>query len=261
MKGLANLGRSWVVYTLSDPRTPDDVRYIGVTHMKPERRLAYHIRGATEPFCRFRTHSSRWVESLLKQGLIPIMVAIDSGHGEGWEDEIRWIASYKENGFRLTNHSTGGHGPLGCVRSPETREKLAAANRGKTQSPELVEKRIAPIRGMRHTNASRANMAKGASNRQLSDDGHTKLVNARKNNPDWNLKIAASNLGLKRSEETKKKLRERQLPPHTDATKRKIQDAVGELWKNPEKRAARVEAMKAAWVARKAKKTSEVNHG
>ena len=35
--------RSWVIYTLSDPRTPKDVRYVGVTHRKPSVRLSAHL--------------------------------------------------------------------------------------------------------------------------------------------------------------------------------------------------------------------------
>jgi len=35
--------RSWVVYTLVDPRHPELVRYVGVTHQKPPARLAGHL--------------------------------------------------------------------------------------------------------------------------------------------------------------------------------------------------------------------------
>lgn len=35
--------KPWVIYTLSDPRIPEDVRYVGVTHRKPSVRLSAHL--------------------------------------------------------------------------------------------------------------------------------------------------------------------------------------------------------------------------
>lgn len=187
---MGSSSRSWVIYTLHDPRKPSAIRYVGVTHGTPERRLAGHLNNAKKA----RYHSERWVLSLLVVGVRPTVTVIDSGVGESWgSTETFWIARYKELGHDLTNHAQGGQGPIGCVRTSETKEKLAAANRGKKQSLDLVERRIAPLRGRKHTLEARNRMSAGAQGRRVSTQGIKSIQAARSNNPDWNAKISASN--------------------------------------------------------------------
>lgn len=67
-------------YTLSDPRTPDNIRYLGKTNQKLARRLDQHI-SATKRANNgkgSKNHNTNWITSLLKEGLKPLMIEIDS---------------------------------------------------------------------------------------------------------------------------------------------------------------------------------------
>lgn len=139
---------------------------------------------------------------------------------------------------------------MGCVRSPETREKLRRANLGKKQSPQLIEKRIAPIRGMKHTAQSRANMSAGRKGHSWTDA--ERITHEKVRDDQWRTKISVSNkktyarrkdlgliktnAGCKASEETREKLRQ----AHLGKTQ------------SEETRAKRSASMKAFWARKKA---------
>ena len=182
--------RPWVVYTLSDPRSPDAVRYVGVTHNTPRARLGRHISDARK--AKATHHSAGWIRSLLRVGVEPLVKIIDEGAGPSWvASEVYWIAWHKEQGFDLTNHAVGGQGPVGCVRSPETRAKLSAANRGKKQSPALVEKRIAPMRGRVVSDETRAKQSASMTGFKPSPETCAK-IRASKASPEYREKMASS---------------------------------------------------------------------
>jgi hypothetical protein len=90
------------IYALVDPRT-DDTRYIGKTR-RPESRLRAHCSN------KHHVHSSRWVQSLLREGVKPKMVILEGGLSEEeWpEREQYWIAYYRSHGVNLTNITDGG---------------------------------------------------------------------------------------------------------------------------------------------------------
>jgi len=217
---------------------------VGVTHDKPEKRYASHISNAKNG----KFHSSKWVNSLLKIGLRPILSVIEMGVGDRWgEVETFWIAWYREQGANLTNHADGGRGPIGCKRTPETRARIRAANLGKKQSPELVEKRIAPLRGRPLTPEAVEKIKAGMRGRKLSVEGHAAIVLARARNPEWNSRISASNklsyerrksLGLvinpkgrKPTDETRSKLISSHLgKKQSEATKAKHSKAMRLVW-------------------------------
>ena len=56
--------RSWFIYTLTDPQKPSVVRYVGVTHTTPGRRLARHLDNARKEA---KFHSGKWVRSLRRK--------------------------------------------------------------------------------------------------------------------------------------------------------------------------------------------------
>lgn len=111
--------KHWFVYALTDPRN-QAVRYVGFTSKTIEQRLGQHLKEAYQ----YEYRRCRWIRSLLKVGVTPQAVKLEEGVGDGWaEAEIRWIAKFKEAGADLTNHTIGGEGTLGVVRSPEFIEK------------------------------------------------------------------------------------------------------------------------------------------
>lgn len=115
---------SWAIYVLVDPRTPDDVRYVGKTVSPLRQRLASHI------YNREPSRVVRWIAKLARQGVRPVIREIERGTDPDWQSrEQYWIRWHRERGFRLCNLTDGGDG--GLNPSQEAREKMSAAKRGK----------------------------------------------------------------------------------------------------------------------------------
>ena len=246
---MAAAERRWVIYTLSDPKAPDVVRYVGATHTKPATRLAQHVNHARRRQEQY--HSARWVRSLDREGLRPVIEIVEEGSGKGWEEaERRWIALHRDKGSPLTNHAKGGRGPVGCIRSPETRAKLAAANRGKKQSPELVEKRISAIRGKTHTAQSKANMSAGKKGKPWTPA--VAEAQAAAWTDERRKKISESNKETYARRKTAGVVKTRKGFRATDETREKLRASHLGQKPSPETRAKRSASMKAAWARRKA---------
>jgi hypothetical protein len=149
----------WKIYGLLDPRD-QRVRYVGVV-ISSRNRLKRHIGEARRGG---KTHKCNWIRSLLTENLLPIELSLETGFGESWRiAECQWIAHFGEN---LTNSTKGGLGSIGFKHTPEaklkislakrnpsleTRIRLGNGNRGRKDSPEAIERRIAPIRGRKQT--------------------------------------------------------------------------------------------------------------
>ena len=104
--------RKTIIYTLSDPET-GEIRYIGKTTLPLKYRLTGHLYTKKERNG-LVNHRINWIQSIVKRGLKPIIIEIDSCK---WEEsqalEIYYIAKYKKEGYRLVNTSMGGEGNLG----------------------------------------------------------------------------------------------------------------------------------------------------
>lgn len=121
-----------VIYGLVDPRD-GELRYIGKTVQQLEHRLQGHMLLAD----RRDQYSRNWLYGLKQLGMKPDIFAIEHCAGEAWrEAEMHWIAYFRSIGARLTNHTNGGMGPSGYVRSPETLRRMSLAQRGKVLTPE-----------------------------------------------------------------------------------------------------------------------------
>jgi len=117
------------VYALIDPRN-SHIRYIGGTVRTLEGRLKEHISKARkEPHNNL--YSSRWIRSLLKLNLHPIIKLIWVCEGEFYKDEeIFWIAFFRMNGCNLTNLTEGGEGTLGYKHTEEAKERMSLSHLG-----------------------------------------------------------------------------------------------------------------------------------
>lgn len=114
-----------LVYTLTDPRN-NEVRYVGVTIQKLQARLRGHLR------YKGKDHRTAWVQSLLREGVIPVIDQIDVVPIEDrGEAEQRWIAIYRERGADLTNGTDGGLGCLGYKHTDEARSKMSQDRKGR----------------------------------------------------------------------------------------------------------------------------------
>ena len=117
-----------VIYGLHDPHT-GLIRYIGQTTTTVEQRLRSHLAPSS-----LNRHSYvyRWLRGLVGRGLRPTTSIIAEAQDQPELDrlEIEHIAAARDRGECLTNLSDGGGGPFGRIVSPETREKIAAKQRG-----------------------------------------------------------------------------------------------------------------------------------
>ena len=140
---------SWVIYTLSDPREPEAVRYVGITHQKLGSRLACHLHCARTGN---NNHRHNWLRKLLADGVVPLMVVIDSGTGDGWGAvESWWIQWYRNRGFNLTNATDGGEGALGNRHNAETRAQMSKSRMGLKLSAQTIAQMAAGRVGMKQT--------------------------------------------------------------------------------------------------------------
>ena len=144
---------STFIYTLSDPRTPDNIRYIGQTSQVLEKRLSGHIRDAKNSK---GTHKIYWIRSLLKENIIPKIEPIDEvskNEISFWEQY--YISLYKHWGFNLTNSTNGGEsGPImrgenNPSKRKEVREKISKSLKGHKKTAEHKTK-LAMYRGEKH---------------------------------------------------------------------------------------------------------------
>jgi len=108
--GPADWGHGFHVYSLSDPRSPRDVRYVGLTRGSRKRWLMHvalarngHRRGTAAPL-------HRWVLGLLEAGLRPSMArletvpGLDAGRFECARDrEAAWVRRLTAEGHELFN--------------------------------------------------------------------------------------------------------------------------------------------------------------
>jgi group I intron endonuclease len=130
------------VYVLTDPRYPDDVRYVGITD-NSKRRLKAHIDDAKNGK---KNHRTNWINSLLRDGLKPVMTEIDETNSENWQAcEMGWIAYHRDMGCNLVNSTDGGDGLLNPNEA--TRNKMSESRRGKIQSDETRKRQSIAQRG------------------------------------------------------------------------------------------------------------------
>lgn len=185
---------SWYVYTLHDPREPTCVRYVGWTR-DHQKRLQGHIRNAANG--RDRTYCGNWKRSLLAAGVRPVLVIVESGVGDGWnEAEIWWIQHLRSQpSSHLTNLARGGGGSSGCHwrLSAETRAKIGAASKGRIVSTETRAKIRAQKLGRTLSAETRAKMSAAHLGKKRSLESVEKS--------------AAAHLGKSPSEDTREKLR------------------------------------------------------
>lgn len=145
------------IYTLSHPLT-GEIRYVGKTIQTLERRLTTHLADARAK--RYKNHNCNWIQSLLKQELLPKMELLDCiEDADNWEWlESYWISQLKDWGFRLTNLTDGGDGNKGQVFSRESIQKRADKNRGQKRTEEFKERHSKLLKGKPKTDKAKASI-------------------------------------------------------------------------------------------------------
>jgi len=109
------------IYSLSDPIT-DEVRYIGKT-IRPKQRYKEHIRNSKDK----KTYSNCWINSLIKDGLKPILSILEECDESNWIEREKYYISINSN---LTNLTEGGDGTNGFKHSEYTKLKMSELRKG-----------------------------------------------------------------------------------------------------------------------------------
>ena len=233
--------RPWYIYVLYDPRKPDLIRYVGWT-TNPKRRLAAHLREARVN----KTYCQCWKQSLLKVGIVPVMLILESGFGSTYKDaEVRWISHYRSLGAKLTNLTDGGDGTKGRTNSPEHRAIISAYRKGRSASPETrLAQRLAhlgkPLEPERVAKIAAANRGRKQSKeerdkrrgKKMPPEGVAKSVSARrgqKRSPEFSKKMSLALRGRKLSTQHILNMEaSRQGRKHSTRTKKSISESIKE---------------------------------
>lgn len=98
--------KKYKIYCLKHP-VSSEIRYIGVTTKELNQRLYHHKYVAKHKIN--NTHVTNWINSLLKDNLLPIIELIEICNESNWQEkEMYWISFYTN----LTNISKGGIGVI-----------------------------------------------------------------------------------------------------------------------------------------------------
>lgn len=95
------------IYTLTNDKNTEDIRYIGKTS-NLKNRLKRHLSNYS---LNSDTYKNRWIKKELLLGNKILIHSIEEVNENNWQErEIYWIKKYKELGFNLTNTTLGGEG-------------------------------------------------------------------------------------------------------------------------------------------------------
>lgn len=194
-----------IIYALVSSLSPDEIRYVGKSQYDtPKNRVRKHLREAERNIS--NTHKCNWIRKVLKSGGEVLAITIENNltSEQAIQREVFLISHYRSLGYNLTNMTNGGEGVVGCpvsaktkakiskstidyyAKFPEAREKLRAANKGKTLSPETRAKIGASsvgnthALGYRHTEEAKAKIVAANKGRPLSREHVAKIVAANK---------------------------------------------------------------------------------
>ena len=226
------------IYGLYDPRTYR-IRYIGKT-VRIKGRFSYHLND------RRNTHKGRWISSLSKIGMEPIMRVIEVIENDDdtiwpWRERY-WISRAKECGESLTNLDDGG-------------------NSGFKKSPESVEKMRQSKIGTKHSDASKAKRSEAMKGRIVSEETRRKISESNKIAKAAYFSIHVPKCRMPKvpkerkpiSEETRQKMRlaklgKKQSPAAIEASHAPLRG----LKRSEETKRKMSEAKRAGWAVRKA---------
>lgn len=96
------------IYSLSSSAEPDNIRYIGKAKDLKDRLRRHLGKYYLENEI---THKNNWIKSELSKGNLILIKEIEEVNEENWiEREIYWISKFKDDGYELTNGTSGGEG-------------------------------------------------------------------------------------------------------------------------------------------------------
>lgn len=112
-----------------------------------------------------RTPYHKRIRAKLKDAGLEVdvrIIADDLLEADAFKREIDLIALYRERGHRLVNRTNGGEGASGLLCTPERREKISRANRGR----KLTEEHRAKLSSWVRTEETRRKISESGRGRQ-----------------------------------------------------------------------------------------------
>jgi len=128
-----------LIYALASSSEPDVIRYIGRTKFDtPDRRLSVHLKHAKTGGV---YHLHNWIRKTQSEGSVIVARVLESNlsWSKSAKREIYWIQHFKQQGFDLTNMTSGGDGVPNLTL--ESRLRMSLSKRGKGH-PQTEETRI-----------------------------------------------------------------------------------------------------------------------
>ena len=222
------------VYGLYDPRSPDDIKYVGKTIHSLNYRLNQHKRNLYNiTIDKKLTYKERWITKLIREGVQPGIKLLEECATEelAYEQEVVWIQNLIKQGHKLTNTAKGGRGGsayTGRIVTEETRQKISKTLTGRPLPEETKRKMSETIRGVPRKPLSEETKRKISEARKgktfnHSEETRRKISEANKGQASWS---KGKKLGPK-SESTKKKLSEAHIGRAlSEEHKRKISEGL-----------------------------------
>lgn len=202
------------IYTLAHPLT-GELRYVGKTTQTLNKRLGQHIDYAKKK----RTKTGSWIQSLVKQGLKPIIEELDSVPVELTViTEQYWISQFKAWNYRLTNLTDGGEGLSGYTMSEESKRKISKSRKG-----------INPNFNILHTEESKQKLREVHTGRKLSQESIDKIIAAnkkRKASGSYSIKVIDLDTNII-YESTNKAAKLLNINPHT--LRKRVKKNIGSI--------------------------------
>ena len=162
-----------------------------------------------------RGHKCNTIRSMRSRGVAVIRAKLHEGLTEAVAHEYE-VALIKAIGRRptgpLVNLTDGGEGPSGLKHSPEAREKMAAAKRGRKLTPESIAKRSAAVRGIPRTPETVEKISaaqRGKRRRKMTPEeigARSATVRGSKRSAETRAKMSAAQRGRKMSPESRAKM-------------------------------------------------------
>ncbi len=239
----------YLIYALVDPCSGLP-RYVGKSSSGIAR-PNQHVKSAASE----HTYKARWICGLLALGLSPRVEILERcAEASGLSDaERKWISEFRSRGHALTNLTDGGDGLLGYKQSPETIEKRVAPRRGVAMSVEQRARLSVARKGIRPSAATRAKIAASMLGRVMSAEAIEKSAakrRGRKMSPEFCEKNRQAHLLQTFSADHRRKISQacRGIPKSAEwrarmsAIRREMPESIRCRKHTPENRAAMVDA-------------------
>lgn len=167
------------VYVLHLKDAPKEYRYIGVTTHSAEERL-YRHKKSSKYDKKYPIHL--WIAKHYDNVTFTILddnLTLE----EALDLEVKYIANYRKEGYKLLNATDGGDGITGYVFTEEARRAVSEGQRGRIHSAETRRKIAAAHTGKRLSEEHKRKIGDKSRGRVVSEETRKKMSEWQKGKP------------------------------------------------------------------------------